>query len=253
MKNPMLAKPYQEQPITGWLMSEKLDGVRAIWTGSELLSRNGNAFSCPEWFTSQLPSGVMLDGELFIARGKFQTTVGIVRKKAPIDSEWRQIRYCVFDAPAAAGGFEARLAFCEETLRACEIAECVAHRICCNKADLDDFFTKLCALGAEGVMLRAPGSKYENRRSANLLKYKPFDSAEALMIGHESGQGKYDGRVGALILKWNEVVFKVGSGLTDILRNTPPPIGSTITFGFCGLTDGGIPRFPTFISERDYE
>lgn len=249
----MLAQTYDGQNINGWLLSEKLDGVRAVWTGSELISRNGNRFFAPEWFTRQLPAGVALDGELFIGRGKFQATVGAVKKKMPIDAEWKAIRYCVFDAPTAEGGFEKRLEFCSENLAECKIAEVVAHRVCRNDDDLNASFSEICALGGEGVMLRAPNSIYENRRSPNLLKYKPFESCEAVMVGHESGQGKYDGMVGALVLKWNEVLFRVGSGLTDQLRSTPPRIGSVICFSFCGLTDGGLPRFPTFLSERDYE
>lgn len=249
----MLAQTYNSQNVTGWLMSEKLDGVRAIWTGEELLSRNGNKFFAPEWFTNQLPAGVELDGELFMARGKFQTAVGAVKKKTPVDSEWRQIRFCVFDAPSADGGFEARLAFCAEVLRGCEIAEVVAHRACLGTADLNKFFAELCGLGAEGVMLRKPGSDYEERRSASLLKYKPFESDEAVMIGQEEGEGRLAGLVGALILKWKEVTFKVGTGLSDDLRGNPPRIGSKISFGFCGLTDGGVPRFPTFLAERSYE
>lgn len=250
----MLAQTYDgSQYVNGWLMSEKLDGVRAVWTGRELLSRNGNKFVAPEWFTQQLPAGIALDGELFIGRGKFRATVGAVKKKTPVDAEWRAIRYCVFDAPDAPGGFEKRLEFCAATLSACKVAAVVAHRVCRNDADLDAFFSELCAQGAEGVMLRAPNSRYENRRSHNLLKYKPVESAEAVMVGQESGEGKYAGMVGALVLQWNDVVFKVGTGLTDQLRSTPPRIGSAISFGFCGVTDDGLPRFPTFISERDYE
>lgn len=249
----MLAQSYNSHDVTGWLMSEKLDGVRAIWTGEELRSRNGNKFMAPDWFTGQLPVGVVLDGELFIARGKFQTVVGAVKKKTPVDAEWRQIRFCVFDAPSAKGGFEDRIAFCAEVLKGCHLAEAVAHRVCLGRGDLEKFFAELCALGAEGVMLRRPGSAYEQRRSPSLLKYKPFESDEAVMVGWESGEGRLSGLVGALILKWKEVIFKVGTGLADDLRGTPPSVGSVISFGFCGLTDAGVPRFPTFLAERTYE
>ena len=251
---PMLAKSFDgEQNINGWLMSEKLDGVRAIWTGTGLLSRNGNRFHAPVWFTAQLPAGVMLDGELFIARGKFQATVGIVKKQSPVDAEWRAISFRVFDAPEASGGFESRLGFCLQVLRDCAVASVVAHATCENRAALETFFAHVLRQGGEGVMLRRPGSAYESRRSPSLLKYKPFDSAEAEMIGQEAGQGKHAGAVGALVLKWRDIIFKVGTGLTDELRAAPPAIGSLITFGFCGLTDAGVPRFPTFLTTRDYE
>ena len=249
----MLAHTYVDQEINGWLMSEKLDGVRALWTGSELVSRHGNKFSAPGWFTRQLPDAVPLDGELFRGRGKFQATVGAVKKTTPVDAEWRKIRYCVFDAPGAEGGFEARLAFCVAALAGSVVAEVVPHRVCANAEDLNSYLSELCAQGAEGVMLRAPNSRYAPRRSQQMLKYKPAESAEAVVIGHESAAGNHTGTVGALTLRWKGIVFGVGSGLTDELRRVPPPIGSVITFGFCGLTDGGVPRFPTFISERDYE
>jgi DNA ligase-1 len=250
---PMLAKPYQGQPVTGWMMSEKLDGVRAIWNGSKLFSRNGNEFFAPEWFLKQLPADTTLDGELFIGRGCFQSTVGVVKKKNPVDSEWIKIKYFVFDAPFAQGGFEHRLAFCQSILAGSSIASTVPHRKCTGNADMELFFEELCAAGAEGIMLRAPGSRYENRRSENLLKYKPFDSDEAVLVGSETGEGRLSGIVGALIVQWGKITFRIGSGLTDEIRKNPPTVGARISFGFCGLTDGGCPRFPTFLAERSYE
>ena len=250
---PMLAKPYSGQSVKGWLMSEKLDGVRAIWDGSKLLSRNGNEFFAPEWFLAQLPAGMSLDGELFIGRGKFQSTVSVVKKRVPVDAEWTQIHYCVFDAPFAAGGFEDRLSFCADALIGSTVASVVPHRECGGKDDMERFFEGLCAEGAEGIMLRAPGSRYENRRSENLLKYKPFESDEAVMVGSEAGEGRLSEMVGALILRWGKITFKVGSGMNDDVRMNPPMIGARISFGFCGLTDGGCPRFPTFLADRSYE
>ena len=250
---PMLAKAYEGQSIEGWLMSEKLDGVRAIWDGEKLVSRNGNQFFAPAWFIAELPAGVTLDGELFIGRGQFQTTVGTVKKKAPIDAEWSLIRYCVFDAPLAPGGFEARLELCEAVLAGSTVASVVYHQACGGKRDMERFFEELCNAGAEGIMLRAPGSVYENRRSGNLLKYKPFESDEAVMIGSELGEGRLACIVGALIVKWGNITFRIGSGMSDEVRENPPMVGAKISFGFCGLTDGGCPRFPTFLAERSYE
>jgi len=125
---PILAKNYEGQPVAGWLMSEKLDGVRALWTGEKLISRNGNEFFPPQLFIDGLPAGIPLDGELFIARRLFQATVSAVKKKTPAEEEWRRIRFCVFDAPAAPGGFEERLAYCKEILHGSPVAEVVNHR-----------------------------------------------------------------------------------------------------------------------------
>ncbi len=250
---PMLAKTYETQNVKGWLMSEKLDGCRAIWTGSELLSRRGNKFFAPDWFTAQLPEGVMLDGELYIGRNTFQHGVSVIRKKIPVDAEWQQIRYCVFDAPEYKGGFETRIALCAEILAECGVAEVVEQTVCKCDSHLKSFFSRLVDLGAEGVMLRRPGSEYDQRRSDSLLKFKPVGSAEAVVIGHQPGAGKHIDRLGALVCRWGNVVFNVGTGFSDELRETPPQVGSQVSFTFQGLTDGGVPRFPVFLAERNYE
>lgn len=248
----LLAKGYSGQNPTGWLMSEKLDGVRAVWTGSEFLSRNGKSFSAPVWFARQLPD-VCLDGELWIARGVFQKLVGVVRKKTPVDADWEQVRFCVFDAPSADGGFESRLDFCRSALEGCAVAEVVEHLVCCGKSHLDEVFSSLVSRGAEGVMLRKPGSAYVGKRSDVLLKYKPVDSAEAVVIGHAPGEGRHLGRLGALVCRWRDVVFNVGTGLDDGTREAPPGLGLHVSFSFQGLTDSGVPRFPVFLGVRDYE
>lgn len=250
---PMLAKTYDNQPVNGWLMSEKLDGIRAIWTGQKLISRDGNEFSTPAWFLAQLPSDTALDGELWIARGAFQRTLSVVRKKTPIDAEWQAVTFRVFDAPSIAGGFEVRLAACERVLVGCAIASVVEHTACRDAGHMHATFGALCADGAEGIMLRRPSSAYEQKRSSSLLKLKPSDSSEAVMVGAENGEGRLAGLVGALVVVWRGLRFKVGTGMDDETRANPPKVGSKITFGFCGLTDAGLPRFPTFVGVRDYE
>ena len=97
-------------------MSEKLDGVRGYWTGK------GDDFSfrqpfsyVPKWFTRNFPS-TPLDGELWIGRQQFSELVGIIRRKVP-DAEWEKVRYLIFDAPQAEGGFEKRLDFARRWFR----------------------------------------------------------------------------------------------------------------------------------------
>ena len=250
---PMLAKTYDDQNPKGWLMSEKLDGVRAIWTGTGFISRNGKPFAVAEWFMDGLPRDVVLDGELYMGRGMFQKTAGAVRKKTPVEDEWLAISYFVFDAPEAVGGFERRMALCSEITDNCQFAYAVEQTVCEGRNHLERFARELTDRGAEGVMLREPGSRYENKRSASLLKYKYFETDEAEVIGFEDGKGRNTGVVGALVCRWKKIVFNVGAGLSDDDRRDPPRLGSKITFSFCGLTDGMVPRFPVFVGARDYE
>ena len=95
----LLAETFKEEfDPSGWLMSEKLDGVRCFWTGSTMYSRNGNRFFFPKFFTRGWPNS-QLDGELFIGRGKFSQTLSAVKKNSPVDEQWMEVRYLVFDCP----------------------------------------------------------------------------------------------------------------------------------------------------------
>lgn len=249
---PMLANKYDGHDVTGWLISEKLDGVRAMWDGENLVSRNGNIFFAPEWFKKDLPN-VNLDGELYIGRGMFQNTVGIVRKKKPNDDEWKLIKYMVFDAPCVRGGFSNRIAAAKLAIECSSFAKVVEQTVCIGRKHLDDVFCNLVYEGAEGVILRKANSQYEQKRSDSMLKHKPIDADEAEVIGHVDGEGRLKGMVGALICRWKGKEFQIGSGMKDDNRRTAPNIGAIVTFCFGGLTDGGMPRFPVFVSERNYE
>ena len=76
--------------LSGWWMSEKLDGVRAYWDGKQFMSRQGNLYHAPDWFIEGLPD-VPLDGELWLDRKKFQRTVSIVRRQDKSDL-WKEMR-----------------------------------------------------------------------------------------------------------------------------------------------------------------
>ena len=76
--SPTLAKNYDNRDVRGWWWSEKLDGIRAIWNGKNLVTRNNNIINCPSSWLSTLPKDLAFDGELYIARGKFNKTVSIL-------------------------------------------------------------------------------------------------------------------------------------------------------------------------------
>ena len=240
-----------ETDLQGWWMSEKLDGVRAYWDGQRFLSRLGNPYFAPGWFTAGLPS-FPLDGELWLDRKAFQRTVSIVRRQDQSDA-WREIRFLVFDAPGHGGAFEARVRHYHEyiTGRRLEFVRAHAHEPCRGVDHLRAELKRVEALGGEGLMLRRPGSAYEVGRSHSLLKVKSFFDAEARVVGHQAGAGRHRGRLGALLVELQDGTgFAVGSGLSDAERGDPPPVGSIITFRYQELSDGGVPRFPTYVGVR---
>lgn len=236
---------------TGFLLSEKLDGVRAYFDGKQFLSRQGNLFHAPDWFLAGLPN-VPLDGELWLGRKKFQRTVSIVRRQDQSDL-WKEITYVVFDAPTLEKGFEDRLAFVNECLRQNKPPYAKAHEhLACQGVDhLRQELARLEALGGEGLMLRRPGSRYESGRSTTLLKVKNFHDAEARVREHQEGAGRHKGRLGALLVELADgTKFAVGTGFSDAERENPPAVGSLITFRYQELSEAGVPRFPSYVGVR---
>jgi DNA ligase-1 len=237
--------------LTDWWMSEKLDGVRAYWNGKQFLSRQGNIYHAPDWFFEGLPN-VPLDGELWIDRKKFQRTVSIVRRQDKSDL-WNEVRFLAFDAPAATGVFEDRIAFLKDSLArsAAKFALLHSHERCKNIEALRAELARVEAVGGEGLMLRQPGSKYVRGRSSTLLKVKTFHDAEAVVINHQGGAGRHKGRMGALLVRMlNGTEFAIGTGFSDRERENPPSIGATVTFRYQELSDAGVPRFPSWVGVR---
>ena len=100
-------------------------------------------------------------------------------------------------------------------------------------------------------MLHHRGSIYRNGRSEWLLKYKRHDDAEARVVAHLPGKGKYEGMTGSLLVERPDGVrFRLGSGLSDVQRADPPPIGAWVTYRYDGLTSKGVPRFARFLRVR---
>jgi DNA ligase-1 len=232
-------------------MSEKLDGVRAYWDGKQFLSRQGNLYHAPDWFLVGLPA-VPLDGELWIGRKKFQRTVSIVRRQDQTDL-WKEVRFLVFDAPTASGGFEERLEFLKDALAKSNLkfAGPHDHARCKSLDHLRAELSRIESLSGEGLMLRQPGSKYVAGRSATLLKVKTFHDADALVVGHQAGAGRHKGRLGALLVRLPDGTdFAVGTGFSDRERGNPPAIGATVTFRYQELSEAGVPRFPSYVGVR---
>jgi DNA ligase-1 len=235
---------------TGWWISEKLDGVRAYWDGAQFVSRLGNRYLAPGWFTAGLPTS-KLDGELWVGRKKFQETISIVRR-AKANELWKSVTYVVFDAPDEDGPFEARMEGLRELIKATNgYATLIENTVCTSLAHMQSELARVEKLGGEGLMLRQAKSRYVSGRSTTLLKVKTFHDAEAKVVGYVAGKGKHKGTVGSLTaVTPGGIQFNVGTGLKDAERKNPPGIGSVITYRYQELTKAGVPRFPTYLRER---
>ena len=248
-----LAEVYADDvDLAGYWVSEKLDGVRAYWDGTRLVSRGGHPIRAPAGFTAGFPEAPM-DGELWLGRGRFEEVSGLARRDTPDPAAWREVRYVVFDLPAAPGGFGARLARLEGLVAAAGNPALVAlaQTRATDHAGLMARMAAVVADGGEGLMLRRESGPYRPGRSTDLLKVKPYEDAEARVIGHVPGKGKYAGMLGALEVEDPEGRrFRIGTGLSDAERRAPPPVGSRVTYRFQGRTERGIPRFASFLRMR---
>ncbi|HWI10393.1 MAG TPA: DNA ligase, partial [Burkholderiaceae bacterium] len=236
-----------------YLVSEKYDGVRGVWDGMTLRFRSGRVVPAPAWFTAQLPR-VPLDGELWLGRGRFDEVSGIVRKAVPVDAEWRRLRYMVFELPGAPGSFAERATRIEAIVGRSAAPALVAVRQTTlgDRAALQRALAATIAQGGEGLVLHLASAPASIGRSDAILKLKPSLDAEATVIGHRAGKGKYEGLLGALELRTPQGRrFLIGSGLSDALRREPPAIGSVVTYRYRDPTGTGLPRFASFMRVHD--
>ncbi len=254
----LLAELYHENiDVSKYWVSEKLDGVRAFWDGKKLVTRGGQVIAAPAWFIADFPK-TALDGELWLGRNQFAQTMSILSKAQPIDSEWQQLRYHVFELPNAPGTFTERIAAMQaiahnnknqtntQYWQIIPQFRLLDHRVLMAKLQ------ELEQQGAEGLMLHHQDALYKTGRSSDLLKLKSYQDTEAEVIGYRPGKGKYLGMVGALVMKMPDgKTFAIGSGLTDALRQNPPPIGSLVTYRYNGFTKKGLPRFARFVRVRE--
>lgn len=244
---PMLAHNWNTTiDPCGWYMSEKLDGIRAIWDGNNFISRNEKVFNTPDWFKQDMPTS-LLDGELWSGRGLFNYTSGQVRRK--YDMDWSKIKYIVFDIPKPGERFEFRNKLLTHIKMPSHV-QIIKQIKCKGIKHLQQFELDIISNGGEGVILHHPDNEYTyNKRSKYLLKVKQFKDDDAIVIDYENGKGKYGGMVGALICQYKDNIITIGTGMTDEDRNNPPKIGSTIIFKYFEMNNN-IPRFPVYVGIR---
>ncbi|WP_420935020.1 DNA ligase [Alteromonas sp. A081] len=240
--------------LSDYLISEKLDGIRARWTGTELLTRKGNIIHAPKWFTQAWPN-TTLDGELWFARGKFEDTASIVLTDIP-DERWEKIKFMVFDMPLLMQPFEQRVQEIKRLTDAVtspallSMPQFVLHTHEALQAKLNS----VVDAGGEGLMLHHRQARYVNGRSAHLLKLKRHQDSEAKVIAHIEGKGKFKTMMGSLLVERADgVQFKLGSGFSNNERRHPPEIGEWVTYKFYGYTNSGKPRFASFMHIRPHK
>lgn len=244
----MLLNEYKNQNITGYLMSEKLDGIRAFWNGKNLISRNGKVFNAPVWFTKDFPD-FALDGELYTKKNDFENILSIVSKKEP-NEKWSKIKFFVFDAPNENGSLSERLEFAEDNANS-EYIKIIEHFTCKNEKELKSFLKKIESNGGEGVVLREPNMPYIPKRTEFNLKVKSSHDDDCMVIEVHKNIEKNQIASFTCKLNSNETIT-IGSGLSNELRNSDKlKIGNIVSFKYNGFTNDNKPKFPVFLKIKD--
>jgi DNA ligase-1 len=245
-------KVYKEQNITGWYMSEKLDGIRGYWDGKKLYSKNGNEIITPKNFTKNFPP-FKLDGELWSKRDDFEFIQSTVLDKTPSNS-WDKITYNIFEVPNAKGDFKSRLEKAKRwfTKYPNKNVNIIKQIKCKDEQHLLKYLDKIVALKGEGVIVKDASKLYHTGRSPYILKVKKAYDMEGIVV--EYNYKKNSKIIKSLQIKLdNGIVFNLGGGLSDKQRLYPPKIGDMITFKYYGFTKNGKPKFASFLRVREEE
>ncbi|PVX32734.1 DNA ligase-1 [Pasteurella langaaensis DSM 22999] len=246
----MLLQHYEKQDVTGWVISEKLDGIRGYWDGSQLYTRQNQILTPPHYFLRDFPP-FAIDGELFSQRGQFEKISSIVRSQK--DKGWESLALHVFDVPTAKGNLFERLAVLEDYLKThpTPYIKIIKQTPIQSPQHIQQFLKEIEGLNGEGVVIRNPNAPYEfGKRSTQILKLKTALDEECTVIEHHKGKGQFANVLGSLTCENQRGRFKIGSGFTLKQRTNPPPIGSVITYKYRGLTNSGKPRFATYWREK---
>lgn len=268
---PMLAISFDERRIKfPCLCQPKYDGVRCTisedGTGLHIISRKGKPYTIPhleKWIAAH-KEFLPLDGELYNHKElTFQEIVSAVKKVSDITDK---IRYVVYDKPIAGVPNKKRwedIIHIFEKLPAKELNEAPVYRsgwVYCNNMDDIKRYHKRCVKeGYEGIIIRNLDGEYEfGFRSNNLIKLKEFDDAEFEIIGIEEATGRDAGSAIFVLKTADGNEFRAKPQGTYELRSqyfkeAKKLIGKFATVQYQGMSDDGVPRFPSAISVRDYE
>ncbi|MDO6427110.1 DNA ligase [Thalassotalea sp. 1_MG-2023] len=248
---------YQKpNDISQYWVSEKLDGIRGRWTGKSLITRNGNHINVPPWFVKLWPN-TPLDGEIWLNHGEFQATMSCISKQGVQHySCWRQLTFMLFDLPEHPGTFTARISALKTLIQETNspYLQLIPQVKVSTFSALENTLSTVINNQGEGLMLHHKDAYYQVGRTPTLMKLKRKQDAEAQVIAHIAGKGKYTGMLGSLQVKMpNGLTFRIGSGFSDKERQQPPAIGSTITYQYIGKTKRGVPKFASFLRIRPTE
>jgi DNA ligase-1 len=190
--------------------------------------------------------GIDTDGELLIPGKTFQESLGRLRSHADVP----EAVYYVFDTPDTMKAFEDRLDILKALQGTSKSIRVIKHELVRNEQELLSYYQKCRAAGLEGVVVKRMGHLYVGTRSRDWLKMKDVLSADAPIVSFKEGEGKYEGTLGAIVVKLrNGLLCDVGTGFTDkerdeIWENKINYLGRVVEVMYHERTNDGNLRHP---------
>ena len=261
--------PSSQSNINGFWLSEKYDGVRAIYLGNyKLVTTRGDFIQVPDWFIEQFPKNIPLDGEIWLGHQQFNQISGLVRSKSSKPLDWKNVKYMVFDLPVSKDSqlidglsyhdltFETRQKILKQYVINNDNIELIKQHQIENYEQFNLFYHQVIDAKGEGVIIIPPKSLYQHGKRFG-YKQKPLDDSEAIVVGYKQGYGKNMEITGSLLVIGIDSLGKIlpkqkyhiGIGFTQYQRthaHTIYPLGTIVTCQYNGLSSKGIPRFPRF-------
>lgn len=243
-------KIYNDQNISNWLMSEKLDGIRGYWDGENLYTKNKNLINSPKEFTKNFPP-FPLDGELWSKRDDFEFIQATVLDENP-SYDWNKISFNIFEVPNTQGDFTKRLKKAEDWFEhhPNKYVKIIPQRVCKDENHLLKELDKITKQKGEGLIVKDPMQSYHTGRSPYILKVKKVQDMEGMIIGYNYRDDNKTLKSFQIKLQ-NGIIFNLGGGLKDKQRLNPPKIGKVVTFKHYGFTKYGKPKFASFLRVRE--
>ena len=241
-----LANKYFDKPswVDGktFALTTKIDGGRIIAIKKNgkvsFFTRAGQNYEglvdLEKEMSALMPDNTCLDGEITLldkgnlcSKEQYKETMKIVRTK---EEEKHGIKMLVFDWMPAE---DFKSQSCNKTyLKRREAVQTIFDSnnfkyfellpilyVGDDKNKITELHARQTAKGEEGIMINICDAPYKFTRTSDLLKVKTFNSSDLQIIGFEEGTGKYVGKLGAFICEYKGGQVKVGSGLTDSLRD----------------------------------
>lgn len=251
--DPMLVNKYKgDENLSGWVMSEKLQGVRGLWDGKTLKNRAGNIIPAPDFFTKCYPD-FAIDGEIYSYKLPYEDITAATKGQNP--NAWIKIKHYIFDVPEAEGGLMQRLAVLQEYLdkNKCDTIKIIPQLPAISHKNMENYYNEIVTRNGQGVIVRDPNAPYKGGRSNKILKFKKQLDDECKILDYNNGTGKFSSTIISLTCKnlKDDKIFKIKSGIDKKVRNNPPKKGTIITYKYHGIKDDGSPKNPVFLYARE--